>query len=165
MSKYQQIDMIGGQAIDVNSTTQEHQLGLCCKAVDMASTDYGVSEFIYLKGLASIAIGECCSYEEGDYQTVLAVANGVGSIAVAMAATVASEYGWFQIKGRAVMLVAASFAADLPGYLTATPGTIDDAVVAGDRIHRCISFTAIATPAAGQAEVNINYPFVNNIAD
>lgn len=165
MSKYQQIDMIGGQQIAVNSTTQEHQLGLCCKAVDTASTDYGVGEFIYLKGLASIAVGECVMYEAGDYQTVLAVANNQGSIAFAMAATVASEFGWFQIKGRAVSLVSASFAADLAVYLTATPGTVDDAVVAGDRVHGCIGFTAIATPAAGQAELSINYPRVDNVAD
>lgn len=165
MSKYQQIDMIGGQQIDVNSTTQQHQLGLRCSAVDTASTDYGVSEFIYLIGLASVAVGEVCIYSEVDYTVKLAVANDDGQIAFAMAATVASEYGWFQIKGRAVSLVSASFAADLAVYLTATPGTVDDAVVAGDRVHRCIGSSAIATPAAGQAEMDISYPSTDNTAD
>ena len=78
MSKFQQIDMIGGQAIDVNSTTQNHQLGLTCKAVDTASTDYGVGEFVYAKGAASTAIGSVCQIDATAYATDLAVANDKG---------------------------------------------------------------------------------------
>ena len=130
MSKFQQLGMIGGQAIDTNSTTQEHQLGLCCKAVDTASTDYGVGEFIYAKGLAATAVGSVVMYSEDGYATKLAVANDAGSI-----------------------------------YLTSTAGSVDDSVVAGDRVHGMIGASAIATPAAGQAEMEINYPRTDNIAD
>jgi len=162
MSTFQQLDMIGGQQIDANSSTQQHQLGLRCKAVDMASTDYGVGEFIYLKGLASTAVGEWVTYNEDDYSTALLAANAIGQVAIAMAATVADEYGWYQISGKGVGLVAASFADNANIYATATAGTVDDAVVAGDRVKRAKGASAIGTPAAGQAEVEIQYPFMDD---
>lgn len=166
MSKFQPIDgHIGMQAIEVNSTTQQHPLGLTIKAVDTASTDYGVGEFMYATGLASVAVGECVKLEAHTFIVKLAVANDVGQIGFAMAATVADEFGWFQIKGRAVSLSAASNADNAAQYLTATPGTIDDAVVAGDRIHNCVSVSAVDTPTTGQNELDINYPHVDNIAD
>jgi len=162
MSTFQQLGMIGGQAIDTNSTTQEHQLGLCCKAVDMASTDYGVGEFIYLKGVASTSVGEWVTYNEDDYSTALLAANAIGSVAVAMAATVASEYGWYQIKGKAVGLVAAGFADNGNVYATATAGTVDDAIVAGDRVKNAKGASAVGTPSAGLAEMEINYPSMDD---
>ena len=162
MSKFQQYDMIGGQAIDENSTTQKHQLGLHCKAIDTASTDYGVGEFIYLKGVASTAIGEWVTYNEDDYSTALLAANAIGQVAVAMSACVAGEFGWYQIKGKAVGLCAAGFADNANVYATATAGTVDDAVVAGDRVKRAKGASAIGTPAAGQAEFEIAYPFMDN---
>ena len=46
-----------------------------------------------------------------------------------------------------------------------TAGELDDAVVVGDEIYTSFSFTAIATPAAGQAEITISYPFVTNASN
>ena len=165
MSKFQQLDMIGGQAIDINSSTQQHQLGLCCKAVDMASTDYGVGEFIYAIGSASTVVGSVVQIDATGYQTDLAVANDKGMIGTAMAATVAGEYGWFQIKGRGVAKGLASLADNANCYLTATDGSIDDAVVVGDRIHNMLTVSALDTPSTGLAEVDMNYPHCDDIAD
>ena len=165
MSTFQQLGSIGGQQINATSTTQDEQLGLTCKAVDMAATNYGVAEFIYLKGLASTAVGSVVRYSEDGYATKLAVANDAGSIAIAMSACLASQFGWYQIKGKGVALVKTSFADNAACYLTSTAGSVDDAVVAGDRVHRMISSSAIGTPAAGQAEVEINYPSTDDIAD
>jgi hypothetical protein len=165
MSTFQQLGMIGGQAIDVNSSTKQHQLGLVCKAVDMASTDYGVGEFVYAIGSASTVVGSVCLIDEDGYQTDLAVANDKGTIGIAMAATLAGEYGWFQIKGKGVAKVLASFADNANCYLTATDGSIDDAVVAGDRIHNMLGLSAIDTPSTGLAEVSLNYPHTDDIAD
>jgi len=162
MSKFQQLDMIGGQAIDVNSTTQNHQLGLTCKAVDTASTDYGVGEFIYLKGVASTVVGSAVTILEDGYTTALLVANAIGQVAFAMAATVVSEFGWYQIKGKAVGKVLASFADNGNCYGTATAGSMDDAIVAGDRVQRCKGASAVDTPSTGLAELEISYPEVNN---
>lgn len=165
MSKFQQLGMIGGQAIDVNSASQLHQLGLCCKAVDMASTDYGVAEFIYLKGLASTLVGSCVMYSEDDYITKLAVANDAGNLAFAMSICLANEFGWYQIKGKAVGKVKSADADNVAQYLTSTAGSLDDAVVVGDRLHRVISASAVDTPSTGLAELEISYPSSDNIAD
>ena len=85
-------DMIGHQAIAVNSTTKNHPLGTIVRATDPT---YGEGEFIYLLGVASTAIGSVVTYDASTYQTVLSAVGGSipRPIAIAMAATVASEYG------------------------------------------------------------------------
>ena len=166
MSTFQPIDgRIGGQEIAINSITQQHQLGLCVKAIDVAATDYGVAEFLYCKGSASTVVGSVVQIDRDSYQTDLAVANDKGSIGLAMAATVLNEFGWFQICGKGVAEVLSGFADNADCYLTGTDGEIDDAVVAGDRIHNMLGLSAIGTPIAGQAEVDLNYPHTDNIAD
>ena len=52
-----------GQAINVNSATQKAKIGTIVTAVDVASTDYGMGEFIYLKGSASTAVGSVVVYD------------------------------------------------------------------------------------------------------
>ena len=149
----------GNQAIATNSTTQEHPLGKIVTAYDPS---YGEGEFIYLQGLASTAVGEWVTYNADDYSTTLLAANAIGPVAVAMSACVASEYGWYQIQGKAVGLCATGFADNGNVYATATAGTIDDAVVAGDRVKRAKGASAIGTPAAGQAEFEIDRPFMDD---
>lgn len=155
----------GSQAIDATSTTQNGQLGQQVVARDMASTNYGFGEFIYLKGLDATAVGSVVTFDRETFATALAVADATGPIAVAMSACLTGQYGWYQIVGTAACKVAALFAADLVPYLTATPGTIDDAVVAGDEIYAAKSLTATGTPSTGLALVGINYPFVTNASN
>lgn len=162
MSTFQQLGMIGGQGIAVNSSTKEHQLGLECKAVDMASTDYGVGTFVYLQGVASTAVGSWVTYNRDDHSTALLAANAIGPVAIAMSACVASEYGWYQIVGKAVGKVLASFADNGNVYATATAGSIDDAVVAGDRVKNAKGASAIGTPSTGLAEMEIDRPFMDD---
>jgi hypothetical protein len=154
--------IIGSQAIAENSTTQKHELGKIVRAYD---PDYGEGEFIYLQGLASTAVGEWVTYNADDWSTTLLAANAVGPVALAMSACVASEYGWYQISGKGVGLVAASFADNANCYATATAGTVDDAVVAGDYVHNAKGASAIGTPAAGQAEIELSRPFVDDNVD
>ena len=123
---------------------------------------YGVGEFIYLKGVASTGVGSWVLYNPDDYSTSLLAANDIGSVAIAMAATVASEYGWYQIKGKAVGKVLTGFVDNANVYSTATAGSVDDAVVAGDRIKNAKGASAIGTPSAGLAEFEIDRPFVDD---
>ena len=153
---------IGLQAIATTSTTQQHALGTRCKAIDGASTAYGEGEFIYLKGVASTAVGSWVTYNQDDNTTALLAANAIGPVAVAMSANVASQYGWYQIFGKAVGLAATGYADNGLVYATATAGTIDDAVVAGDRVKLAKGASALDTPATGQAEFEIQYPFMDD---
>lgn len=151
--------MIGSQAIADTDTTQNHPLGTIVRAVDPT---YGAGEFIYLQGVASTAVGSFVLYNADDHSTSLLAANDIGPVAIAMSANVASQYGWYQIKGKAVGKVLASFADNANCYGTATAGSVDDAIVAGDRVQNCKGASAIGTPSAGLAEMEIDRPFVNN---
>lgn len=92
---------IGYQPIGVTSTTQNHALGSIVRAVDPT---YGVGEFIYLLGVANTVVGSVVIYNDASYQTTLApVGNYLPEpVAFAMSANVASQYGWYQISGRAI---------------------------------------------------------------
>lgn len=166
MSSWQPVDgSFIGQPIDVNSATLNGQLGRIVTCRDMASTDYGIAQFIYLKGLDATAVGTVVTFTASAWQTALAVANAKGLVGFAMSACVTGEYGWYQISGKAVAKVAALFASGAVCYLTATPGTIDDAVVVGDEIFTSVSVSATGTPSTGLALISCNNPFVTDASN
>ena len=166
MSNFKSIEnTINPQKIDETSTVKNLSLGTIIKAVDKADTDYGTGEFIYLKGVASTVVGSAVVYNPDDYSTTLASANAIGSVAFALSINIANQYGWYQISGKAVGKVAASFADNADCYLTSTAGTVDDADVAGDYISNCKGASAIDTPSTGLAELEIARPFVRDGKD
>lgn len=151
--------LIGRQPIATTSTTQRHPLGTRVRAVDPT---YGEGEFIYLKGVASTAIGSWVTIHEDDFTTTLLAANDIGQVGVAMSANVASQYGWYQISGKAIGKALAGYADNALVYATATAGSVDDAVVAGDRVKRAIGASALDAPGTGLAEFEIQYPFMDD---
>lgn len=132
------------QEIGTVSTTAVHRLGERITARDVSGTR-GEAEFIYLAGVGSTVAGSLVLIKD-DYTTSLSAARDKGALAVATAATVASNYGWYQIKGQA-MIQAQTVAANAPLYLAAS-GTVDDAVVAGDQIIGMRSVTSTDTSTA-----------------
>lgn len=150
---------IGAQAIDTTSTTALHALGSIVQAKD---DTYGAGEFIYLKGLDTTGVGTFVTYNADDFSTALLAANAIGPVAVAMSANTTGKYGWYQIHGKAVGKAAALFADDANVYATATAGTVDDAVVAGDRVKGAKGASAVGTPSAGLAEFEIARPFMDD---
>lgn len=152
--------VVGSQNIADTDTVQKHPLGTIVRAV---SATYGAGEFIYLKGVANTVVGSWVLYNEDDYSTSLLAANDIGQVALAMSINVAGpNYGWYQIKGKAVGKVLAGFADNANVYSTATAGSVDDAVVAGDRVKRAKGASAIDTPSTGLAEFEIDRPFVDD---
>lgn len=151
--------VIGPQAIAETSTTQNHPLGTIVTAVDPT---YGAGEFIYLVGVASTAVGSWVTIKEDGFTTSLLAANDIGRVGVAMSANVASSYGWYQISGKAVGKALASYADNGLVYATATAGSIDDAVVAGDRVKKALGASAVDTPSTGLAEFEIDRPFMDD---
>jgi len=116
------------------------------------------NEFIYLKGVASTAAGSWVSFDEAHVTTLLA-ADAVGRVAIAMAATIADTYGWYQIYGKNTIAKTDTVAADKALYIDATAGRADDAAVAGDWIAGAISRSA---DTSNVATVELNYPSVCN---
>lgn len=135
------------------------KLGHIISAVDPV---YGVGEFIYLKGLDTTGIGTWVTYNADDNSTTLLAANAIGPVAVAMAATVTGEYGWYQISGKAVGKALAGYADNALVYATATAGSVDDTVVAGDRVKLAVGASAVGTPSTGLAEFEIQRPFMDD---
>jgi len=136
-----------------------HALGTIVQAKDPT---YGAGEFIYLKGVASTALGSWVTYNADDNTTALLAANAIGPVAVAMAATVADTYGWYQIGGKAIGKALTAFADDANVYATSTDGSVDDAVVAGDRVKSAKGASAVGTPSAGLAEFEIARPSMDD---
>lgn len=149
--------MVALQAIDATETSATISLGT---RVNAKHTTYGVGEFIYLKGVASTAVGSVVLINPDDWSTSLATANDVGKLGVAMSANVASQYGWYQIYGKGAAKVLTGFVDNADCYLTATAGSVDDADVAGDYIRGMKGASAIDTPSTGLAEVELGYPEV-----
>jgi len=153
---------IGFPVITDTDTTAKAPVGTIVDGIDPV---YGAGEFIYLLGIASTVVGSVVIYNPDNFITTLAVANAIGPVAVAMSINVASQYGWYQIQGKAVGKVLAAFADNADCYLTATAGSIDDADVAGDYISGMKGASAIDTPSTGLAELEIWRPFVRDALD
>ena len=151
------------QGIAVRSTTQNAPIGQEVQALDAASTGYGVGTFVYAKGVASTAVGSFVTIAD-NHTTALAVADGVGQVALAMSASVAN--GWYHIVGQGAGKVLAGFAATGgDAYLTATAGSLDDTDVAGDLVANAVPVSAIDTPSTGLAEFQLSRPSVANGLD
>ena len=148
-------NVAGVQAVADNSTVKNHALGTIMTGED---PDLGGGEFIYLQGIGSTILGSVVEYNSATYITGLASIGLTLSnpLAVAMAATVASEFGWYQISGNAAMgkASALSHAADLG--VGATTGL----VVAADTgliMHGAIT-AQIGTATVATCQVMINRP-------
>lgn len=142
---------IGAPALNDISDTAKVALGTIVKGVDPT---YGEGEFIYLLGVANTVAGSVVTYDPSTHLTTLCAVGGniPRPIAIAMAANVASKYGWYQISGIAtvkktctVSLAAGAAVGVLTTGLIAGTGTgkeIEGAVVA-----------AVASAAAGRVTV------------
>lgn len=151
--------LIAAQPIADTSTTQNHTLGTIVTADDPT---YLAGEFIYLKGAASTAVGSWVTYNMDDGSTTLLAANAIGPVAVAMSANVANQYGWYQIQGKAVGKALTGYVDNANVYATATAGSVDDAVVAGDRVKNAVGASAVDTPSTGLAEFEIARPWMDD---
>lgn len=123
------------QAIADTSTTQNLPLGTIVRATDPT---YGGGEFIYLLGVASTVVGSLVYFNSTTFQTVLEPGSTDSTgvpLAVAMSANVASQYGWYQITGNAVVKKAAvSFTPQVSVFVSATAGRVTSVSSAGEQI-------------------------------
>ena len=161
-------DLIGGLKINetiLSTGLQEFPLGTIIEAVDPV---FGVGEFIFLKGVASTAVGDLVIYDTKAATTVRTVAGSRGPCAIAMSANLANQFGWYQISGQSVVKTAAAVVSGANGYVTATAGAVDDAVVATDKIDGLRFKSADGTQTlhdgttlASSALVQLNRPSLN----
>lgn len=156
-------EWVGSQPIDVTDTVQNHPLGTLVRAWDPI---YGGGEFIYLLGVASTVVGSVVKYNATSYLTVLVVATAVQAVpvAVAMSANVASQYGWYQISGNAVVKkTAVAVSPQVTLFISATAGRVKVIASAGLQIvgARSANLTSV-TSTTSTVVVTINRPHLQS---
>ena len=124
----------------------------------------GGGEFIYLAGVASLAVGDLVTYNPTTGVTALSpvTANLGEPVAVALNAnTSASNYSWFQIEGAAVILKdGVTFTGpNLPVYQSTTTGEVSATTGTGKQILNCTTLATAATTATFVTCL-INRPFM-----
>ena len=153
VTAWKPLEHVGLQGIATTDTTQKHPLGKIVRAV---SDTYGEGEFIYLLGVASTAVGSIVTYNGLTYATALAPVgtNKAQPVAIAMSANVASQWGWYQISGVAVVkkTCTVSLAAG------ATVGVLTTGLIAASGTGKEVQGALVATVAsatAGRTTVNV----------
>ena len=146
---------VGWQPIANTETVAKHALGTIVTATD--PTYYG-GEFIYLLGVASTEVGSLVTYNATTFQTTLSPTNGTTDgppVAVAMSANVASQYGWYQIQGLAVIKKTAVAVTPQSGiWLSGTAGRVYVTASTGKGIVGARSAN-LATVASGTSTVTV----------
>lgn len=139
---------IGAQGLTVTDTVQRHQLGTVIKGVDPA---VGEGEFIYLLGVASTVAGSVVTFDPATFLTTLCAVGGnqPQPCAFAMSANVASQYGWYQISGVAV--VAKSCTICLVAGVAV--GVLTTGLIAGTGSGKEIQGAVCAVTASAKASV------------
>ena len=155
--------LAGAQPIANTETTQKHVLGTIVRGYD---DTYGEGEFVYLLGVASTIVGSLVRWNATTHQTTLVVNTAVQvcPVAVAMSANVASQYGWYQIYGNAVIKkTSVSVNPSVPIFLSATAGRIKVAASAGLQVvgARTANLTTIVTTTS-TVVVTINRPHLQS---
>ena len=145
------VDRAGFQQIAVTDTVQNHPLGTIIKGVDPT---YGEGEFIYLKGVANTIVGHIVNYDAA-FQTALNTTALAlpRSLAVSMSANVASQYGWYQIAGLAVVSKSAALSLAAGSAIASASGAA--IVVASGLIINGALVAALASAATGVTTVRV----------
>lgn len=151
----------GAQAIATTSTTAAHPLGTKVIATDPT---YGQGEFIYLLGVGSTTAGDLVVYNATTYQTALMTTtnseNKGQPLAVSMSANVASSYGWYQIRGNAVIKkTGVAVTPQVPVFISATAGRIKVLASSGQQVlgAQTANLTTVVTTTS-TVVVTINAP-------
>ena len=134
-------------------TTQRNALGA-------RSFDELGNEYIYLAGVASTVANDWVAYDEV-FASTRTLAATLGPCAIASAAIVASNWGWYGLAGKFTG-TSGTIADNGHVYSTSTAGSVDDAAVQGSRILGAI---ARSSDSGGVATFQIQYPMLMGILE
>ena len=152
---------VGAPVFTDTDTTKKVPLGTIVKGFD---STYGEGEFIYLLGVGSTEVGSLVTYNTTTWQTALGTVSNLKNkgtpVAVAMSANLASNYGWYQISGNAVVKkTTVAVTPSVPVFISATSGRIKVLASAGQQIlgAQTANLTTVVTTTS-TVVVNINRP-------
>ncbi len=151
---------LGIQPIANTSTTQNHPLGTIIRGYD---STLGAAEFIYLKGVASTKVGSLVVYDPVGATTTLApnTANLDQPCAIAMSANVASQFGWYQIAGAAVINKSAgnAISSGASVFLASAIGNVQGTQANGKQVLNARTVSS-ANSAASTVRLLVQRPFL-----
>ena len=153
--------VIVAQAATESSTTQKVPLGTIVPIVDNALAVPQAGSAIYVKSSDVILRGSVVMFDLQLGTAVLGPATGgVGPVGVALANIPSGSFGWLQIDGTAAVKAPNAVAVGANVFpLAATPGSVDDAAVAGEQILNAKFSTTDPVPEVDFAWITINRPF------
>ncbi len=130
----------------------------------------GTGEFIYLLGAANTILGSAVTYlisagvSLTGTTTLWAGTTYTGApVAFATAATVATNWGWYQIGGAAICATSGTVTAGNGAYFQTT-GIIQGAAVNGKQIEGAIAASGNGVPTTNQAIYTLDRPHVQGQA-
>lgn len=139
-------------------------LGTVASFRDIGTTQLGLGEFIYLKGVASTVLGSVVSYQVSTGAAAVgttALWAGTTSLplplALATAAIGVDEYGWYQFGGSGICAVSGTVAAGDDLYWQAA-GVLSATAIAGKMVQGMQAASADDVPATDKAIVTLDRP-------
>lgn len=127
--------------------------------VGSRAKDSAGNEYVFCLGVASVVAGDWVVFNK-DYAVTRLAGSEVGSVAVAMAAVVASKWGWFQIWGEGSAKVVATGGVRV--YTHTVTGQALDTVVTGALIQGAVTTAGTGNTVTGTLQaVQLDYPFVS----
>ncbi len=129
------------------------------------SDTFGEGTFIYLPGAAGVVVaGDLLAYDmlpSNPTVTRLIAGAGVNNsgrpVVVAVTAIGTGQFGWYQIRGVAVVNAIAGTAIGA-AFASATTGSVTSTAAAGAQILGARISSAVGTPSAGRCFVTLNTP-------
>jgi hypothetical protein len=136
-------------------TTQRNVLGTRARDSDNGN------EYIYLVGVANTAAGDWVNFNSTAYQTIRLVKNAVGRVAIATAAVLATQYGWYLIKGFYTGALTDGAVLAAGAVFGVSAGAVSGSSSAGDLVNGA---NALAVDVGTLANVHISHPYVSDTA-
>jgi hypothetical protein len=151
-----------GLLTDIDSVAQAGSTNIYRQSPGTRQFDEAGNEYIYLMGIGSTVVGSVVTFGLNGttaFQSALSVTGAKGAVAIALAATLAAQWGWYQIFGFGSALFNGAAVAGAALY-SASTGKCDDAIVSGDQIDG--AFVAATVGSAVLGAVFLNYPAMNH---
>jgi hypothetical protein len=147
--------LVGPFAV-VGSTTDIHTSAR--NVVGAIAYDAAGNKYKYLSGVASTVAGDWVVFDELGV-TIRMITTSIGPVAIAQAAVVASNWGWYLIEGTCLANVEASYADNATVNATATAGSADDNAVAAAAELNVFGAWGRSAISGSQATVQISNPY------
>jgi hypothetical protein len=150
------IQTTGLLGVDLTDTPLTAQFAL---GTTVKTTDGG--EYVYVQASGAITQYDWVGIDE-DYQCASltkTIADDGWSVGVAQVAFADNDYGWVAIRGHNLTgRIAASCAADVSLYTSATAGVLDDSSTSQTKIEGVVAVTANASNTARAKEALLTFP-------